>query len=154
MIRPLASMTEQSAPDRRFVGNPAEESPRMLAAKDAVATIAVTDLDRAKAFYGEVLGLEAEDGEMPEQVASFRSGGSSIIVYRSDYAGTNQATAVTWTVDNVDTEVEALKSKGVTFEHYNMPQVKLEGDVHVAGSIRNAWFKDPDCNILSIVSVN
>ena len=126
----------------------------MLAAKDAVATIAVTDLDRARSFYGDVLGLKAEGGEMPEEVASFRSGASEIIVYKSEFAGTNQATAVTWNVDNVDNEVETLKSKGVTFEHYDFPDVKLEGDVHVFGNIRNAWFKDPDGNILSIVSMN
>jgi extradiol dioxygenase family protein len=126
----------------------------MIAAKDAVATVAVADLDRARRFYGDVLGLkEGRDG-MPDQVASFRSGASEILVYKSDFAGTNQATAVTWTVDNVDNEVATLKSRGVSFEHYDMPQARLEGDVHVFGSVRNAWFKDPDGNILSLVSVN
>lgn len=126
----------------------------MLAAKDAVATIAVTDLDRARAFYADTLGLKEDKGEMPQQVASFRSGGSSLIVYRSEFAGANEATAITWTVDDVDSEVADLKARGVRFEHYDFPDVKLEGDVHVFGRIRNAWFKDPDGNILSIVSMN
>lgn len=126
----------------------------MLNAKDAVATVAVTDLDRARSFYGEVLGLKAGKEEMPEEVATFRSGGSEILLYKSDFAGTNQATAVTWTVDNVDNEVETLKSRGVQFEHYDFPDVKLDGDVHVFGNVRNAWFKDPDGNILSLVSIN
>jgi catechol 2,3-dioxygenase-like lactoylglutathione lyase family enzyme len=126
----------------------------MLANKDAVATVAVTDLDRAKEFYGETLGLEEGDG-MEDMVATYRSGGSTILVYKSDHAGTNEATAVTWNVDDVDREVADLKAKGVTFEHYDFPDAKLEGDVHVfQGNLRNAWFKDPDGNILAIVTVN
>ena len=126
----------------------------MLAAKDAVATVAVTDLDRAKEFYGETLGLKEGEGE-EDMVATFRSGGSTLMVYKSEFAGTNQATAVTWEVDNVDKEVETLKAKGVEFEHYDFPDGRLEGDVHVFGDrIRNAWFKDPDGNILAIVSVH
>lgn len=127
----------------------------MLAAKDAVATVAVTDLDRAKSFYGDTLGLKEGKDEMEDMVATFRSGGSTILLYKSEYAGTNQATTVTWEVDNVANEVETLKAKGVEFEHYDFPDAKLEGDVHVfADKIRNAWFKDPDGNILSIVSVH
>ena len=125
----------------------------MLAAKDAVATIAVADLSRARAFYGETLGLKEAEGGMEDMVATFRSGGSDLLVYKSDYAGTNQATAVTWTVDDVFEEVEALKGKGVRFESYDMPDARKEGDVYVFGDIRNAWFKDPDGNILSLVSV-
>ena len=125
----------------------------MLAAKDAVATIAVADLRRARAFYGETLGLNEAEGGMEDMVATFRSGGSDLLVYKSDYAGTNQATAVTWTVDDVFEEVEALKAKGVRFESYDMPDARKEGDVYVFGDIRNAWFKDPDGNILSLVSV-
>ena len=70
----------------------------------------------------------------------------------SRYAGTNEATAATWEVPNVDEMVNELKAKGVTFEHYDLPDTKREGDVHVAGGTRVAWFKDPDGNILSIVT--
>jgi hypothetical protein len=74
-------------------------------------------------------------------------------VYRSQYAGTNRATAVTWLVgDDVEGVVRALKAKGVTFEHYDMPNMKREGDNHVAGDMKVAWFKDPDGNILSVVN--
>jgi predicted lactoylglutathione lyase len=48
--------------------------------------------------------------------------------------------------------VEQLKAKGVTFEHYDMPGVELQGDVHVMGDMHAAWFKDPDGNILNIVN--
>ena len=124
----------------------------MLADKDAIAMIAVKDLDAAARFYGEVLGLEKLDS--PEQeVLFFRSGATRINVYHSPYAGTNKATYVMW---NVGSELEAiaarLKAQGVKFEHYDMPGLTLEGDIHVGGHMKVAWFKDVDGNILSIVS--
>ena len=72
-------------------------------------------------------------------------------VYRSDFAGTNEATAVTWEVDDIEAEVASLKGKGIFFEHYDMPGLALEGDVHVGEGMKIAWFKDPDGNILNIV---
>lgn len=124
----------------------------MLADKDAIAMIAVKDLDAAGRFYGEVLGLEKLDSP-EEQVLIFRSGASKLNVYRSDFAGSNKATCVMW---NVGSELEAiaarLKSKGVEFEHYAMPGLTLEGDIHSGGRMKVAWFKDVDGNILSIVS--
>ena len=122
----------------------------MLSNKDAVANVAVKDLDVAADFYGNTLGLKSLHEEGQELVV-FQSGHSSINVYRSQYAGTNKATAVTWTVDNLEDEVEALRNKGVVFEHYDMPGMRLEGDVHVGDHMKVAWFKDPDGNILNLV---
>ena len=62
------------------------------------------------------------------------------------------ATALTWAVDDVEDVVRTLKSKGVRFEHYDLPETRREGDVHVSGDLKVAWFKDPDGNILSVVS--
>jgi catechol 2,3-dioxygenase-like lactoylglutathione lyase family enzyme len=121
----------------------------MLGNKDAVANVAVKDLDVATEFYRNTLGLTPVHEEGKELVV-FRSGTSQINVYRSDYAGTNKATAVTWAVDNVKEEVAALKSKGVVFEHYDMPGMTRDGDVHIAGDMKVAWFKDPDGNILNV----
>jgi catechol 2,3-dioxygenase-like lactoylglutathione lyase family enzyme len=124
----------------------------MLAAKEAMATIAVTNLDRAKKFYGDTLGLKLADDDMDE-VAIYRSGDSTIVVYESEFAGTNKATSATWGVgDELDSIVSTLKKKGVPFEHYNMPGTKLEGDIHRAGDFKAAWFRDPDGNILHINS--
>jgi catechol 2,3-dioxygenase-like lactoylglutathione lyase family enzyme len=123
----------------------------MLGRKDAVANIAVKDLETARKFYEGTLGLKKVDAE-GEELIVFKSGKTMLNVYRSKYAGTNQATAVTWAVGDVDRAVRDLKAKGVSFEHYEMPDVKLEGDVHVAGDFKVAWFKDPDGNILNIVS--
>ena len=123
----------------------------MLADCTAVANVAVKDLEAAKRFYEEVLGLP-EIGKQAEEIAIYRSGNSTLNVYRSEFAGTNKATAVTWAVgDALDEMVAGLKAKGVRFEHYDMPGAKLEGDIHAFGDMRVAWFKDPDGNILSLI---
>ncbi|MGH9458725.1 MAG: VOC family protein [Thermoanaerobaculia bacterium] len=119
---------------------------------DAMATIAVKDLKAAKKFYEETLGL-TPSGNEETGVANFRSGRSTVIVYQSQYAGTNQATAATWQVPDVEAVVAALKSKGVKFEHYDLPGLTRKGDLHVAGNFRGAWLKDPDGNILHILSM-
>lgn len=124
----------------------------MLGNRDVVANIAVKDLETARRFYEDTLGLKPIDTE-GEELIVFQSGKTMLNVYRSQYAGTNQATAVTWTVgDDVEGVVRALKAKGVTFEHYDMPDMTREGDVHVFGDLKAAWFKDPDGNILNIVN--
>ena len=123
----------------------------MLGDNDIIATIAVRDLDKAKRFYQTTLGLTPAPSE-ESQVLGYKSGASSLIVYKSQFAGTNQATAATWVVDDVDAIVRDLKGKGVVFEHYDFPGMTRKGDVHIAGKLKNAWFKDPDGNILSVVS--
>lgn len=123
----------------------------MLGSTDAVATLAVTDIDRAKRFYEGKVGLTPLPSPEPA-VLMLKSGNSKLIVYASEYAGTNKATAVTWAVKDVASSVNELKRKGVAFEHYDFPGVKMEGDVHVMGKSKAAWFKDPDGNILAIVS--
>ena len=124
----------------------------MLADKDVAANIAVKDMARARKFYEGTLSLK-ETGRMGEDVTSYKSGKSAVFVYRSEFAGTNKATCMTWTVgDDVERIARELKSKGVAFEHYDMPGTTLEGDVHVGHGMKVAWFKDPDGNILNIVS--
>ncbi|MGH9379663.1 MAG: VOC family protein [Thermoanaerobaculia bacterium] len=123
----------------------------MLGNTDAIVTLAVKDLDVAREFYEGTLGLKPVDSDEPEMLM-YKSGNTPVMVYRSQYAGTNQATAATWVVDDVDGIVQLLKDKGVAFERYDLPETTHEGDVHVAGNIRVAWFKDPDGNILSLVN--
>jgi catechol 2,3-dioxygenase-like lactoylglutathione lyase family enzyme len=123
----------------------------MLGANEVCATIGVSDFAAAQKFYEEVLGLE-KSKESPGGIF-YKSGSGGIFVYPTTFAGTNKATYASWLVDDVEAEVEALKAKGVSFEHYDdMPDTKLEGDVHVMGSMKAAWFKDPDGNILNIVN--
>jgi catechol 2,3-dioxygenase-like lactoylglutathione lyase family enzyme len=123
----------------------------MLANTDVIATIAVKDLKAARTFYEGTLGLKPDGGNEPG-VLALKSANSNLLVYESRFAGTNQATAATWAVADVDAEVRGLRGKGVAFEHYDFPGMTHEGDVHVGGKTRVAWFKDPDGNILSIVS--
>ena len=124
----------------------------MLENRNAIANIAVRNLPAARKFYEGTLGLRAV-GTEGDELVTYRSGDSTLFVYRSDFAGTNKATAVTWVVgDEVDALVRRLKEKGVAFEHYEMPGMKHEGDVHVGDGMRIAWFKDPDGTVLSVVS--
>jgi catechol 2,3-dioxygenase-like lactoylglutathione lyase family enzyme len=113
--------------------------------------LAVKDLGVAARFYEGTLGLSRVDAEDNEAIV-YESGDTTISVYRFSFAGTNKATALTWTVDDVDEVVRTLKSKGVTFEHYDLPETKRQGDVHISGDIKVAWFKDPDGNILSVAN--
>jgi catechol 2,3-dioxygenase-like lactoylglutathione lyase family enzyme/ketosteroid isomerase-like protein len=122
-----------------------------IAGQDAVANLAVRDLSAAQKFYEEVLGLTPVHHEGKEVVV-YRSGRSTLNVYRSKFAGTNQATAVTWEVDDIESAVKNLKAKGVAFEHYEMPGTERKGDVHESQGMKVAWFKDPDGNILNLIS--
>jgi len=124
----------------------------MLGNIDAVANLAVKDLAVARRFYEDTLGLAQVDAE-GDEVVVYRSGNTRINVYRSSFAGTNQATAVTWQVGgDIERLAAALKAKGVRFEHYDMPDTKLVGDLHVMGDMKVAWFKDPDGNILNLIN--
>jgi catechol 2,3-dioxygenase-like lactoylglutathione lyase family enzyme len=127
------------------------EGVKVLGNKDAAATLAVSDLQRARDFYENTLGLEA--AQETAGAVLYRSGNSVVLVYPSEYAGTNQATAASWAVgDEFDSIVPALKEKGVTFEHYDdLPETTREGDVHQIGDFRAVWFKDPDGNILNLI---
>ena len=122
----------------------------MLADREAAATIAVKNLAKARAFYEGKLGFKRFGPDGPD-VVTYRSGSSFIVVYESDYAGTNKATSATWAVgDELEDIVQSLNEAGVPFERYEMPGARREGDVHIFGDFKAAWFKDPDGNILHI----
>ena len=121
----------------------------MLGKADATPMIAVKDLDRARKFYEDTLGLTAKE-EMGGEVLTVQSGSTPITVYKSEFAGTNKATTLTFSVDDIDKEVSELKDQGIFFEHYDMPGMEQKGDVYVAEGVKTAWFKDPDGNILSL----
>ena len=122
----------------------------MLGRTNATPMIAVKDLDRARKFYEDKLGLKAKD-EWGGVGVTLKSGDTAINVYRSEFAGTNRATTLTFDVDDIDKEVGELREKGIFFEHYDVPGLERKGDLHVAEGFKTAWFKDPDGNILSLV---
>jgi catechol 2,3-dioxygenase-like lactoylglutathione lyase family enzyme len=109
----------------------------------------VSDLPAAEKFYEKTLGLKRVGG-MPGVATTYKSGDTTLNVYKSEYAGTNQGTAAVWEVDDVEKTAKELKDKGVKFESYDLPETTRKGDIHYAGDTRVAWFKDPSGNILSI----
>jgi len=122
----------------------------MLEKTKALATIAVRDTATARRFYEGALGLKPLPSPQKGSI-TYESGDTNLLVYESAYAGTNRATSATFVVgDGLDRTVEELKTKGVKFEHYDLPNTTLKGDIHESGDTRVAWFKDPDGNILAL----
>lgn len=121
----------------------------MIGKANATPMLAVKDLDRARSFYEGTLGLEQVD-DFGEGFM-LRSGDTRVTVYRSEFAGTNKATALTFDVDDIESEVRDLKDKGIFFEHYDLPGLEPQGDLYVGDGMKTAWFKDPDGNILSLI---
>lgn len=114
------------------------------------AALPASDLNRARRWYSEVLGMEpAQDNEGGLQYETGK--GTGFLLYQSAFAGTNQATAMGWTVPDVDAELAELRQRGVTFEEYDLPGLKTEnGVVTMPDGTKGAWFKDSEGNILSV----
>jgi catechol 2,3-dioxygenase-like lactoylglutathione lyase family enzyme len=124
----------------------------MLETMDVAANIAVKDLDKARRFYADTLGLKQIDKDS-DQVIVFQSGLSKILVYKSEFAGTNKATAATWTVgDDVQGIARSLKPRASPSNITTCRTSRGKGDIHVCGNMKMAWFKDPDGNILCVVN--
>jgi len=121
----------------------------MIGKADATPMIAVKDLDRARKFYTDTLGLDTIDAQ-GDEVLTLKSGETTFNVYRSEFAGTNKATALNFDVDDIDAEVRELKDKGIMFEKYDLEGLTPKGDIYVGQGMKTAWFKDPDGNILSL----
>ena len=121
----------------------------MLGKADATPMLAVKDLDRARKFYEENLGLKQVD-DFGEGFM-LKSGDTQFSVYRSEFAGTNKATALNFDVEDIEEEVRSLKEKGISFEHYDLEGLTPKGDIYEGEGMRTAWFKDPDGNILSLI---
>lgn len=124
----------------------------MLGDYNAGTALAVKDLEAAKDFYGNKLGLKVV-GENPGGV-QYQSGDSQFFIYESEFAGTNKATYMGWNVENIDQLVKDLKAKGVKFETYDLPGGTVENDVMSweGGDAKTAFFIDPSGNILALNS--
>lgn len=124
----------------------------LLGKGNVVATFAVKDINSAKKFYGETLGLRQTD-ESPGGV-TYTVGNGRLFVYQSPTAGSGQATAAAFEVGDVKATVKELKAKGVPFQNYdNIPGGSHDSqvpEVHVMGPMQAAWFTDPDGNILLV----
>jgi catechol 2,3-dioxygenase-like lactoylglutathione lyase family enzyme len=125
----------------------------MLADKQVLTTLAVHDVKVAARFYEGILGLHPIES-MGDAAVVYKSGGAAILVYQSQYAGTNKATAATWNLgSDFDGVIAALQAKRVHFEHYDdLPRTTRHGDVHESGGRKLAWIRDPDGNILALAT--
>lgn len=118
------------------------------------ALLAVSDLDRAKRFYEDQLGLVP--GEEEEQAVRYPcADGSEIGIYLSrENAGKSPATVAGWFVDDLDEVMGDLASRNVAFEQYDQPGLSTdERGVFDAGRFRAAWIRDPDGNTLALTEV-
>ena len=115
------------------------------------ANIPAGDLQRARDFYADKLGL-SPTRELAGEVLSYRTaGGTSFQIYRTDYAGQAGHTIAQFHVDDIESQVRDLKAKGVSFEVYDMPGVTWDGEIAtLEGMGRAAWFKDSEGNILCV----
>jgi predicted enzyme related to lactoylglutathione lyase len=122
----------------------------MLNDSKVTANVPATDLDRARRFYADMLGLTPAD-ENPGGLVYTTSGGTTFFLYQTEYAGQAGHTIAQWHVSNVADEVRDLKAKGLKFEHYDLPEVTWEGDVaKLEGMGCAAWFKDSEGNIMCL----
>src|SRR5919108_4756511 len=128
----------------------------MLTNAEVAAIVPVSDIDRAVEFYGDVLGLElqARRQDLPEnREAEFKAGTGTLLAYESVGAGQSRHTVAGFRVDDLDAVVSALRDRGVTFEEYDLPDLKTENGIASLGDVRAAWCRDPDGNILAIESI-
>ncbi|HEX5762675.1 MAG TPA: VOC family protein [Solirubrobacterales bacterium] len=123
-----------------------------LSESKVMATIAVSDLQRAREFYEGKLGLMASGVEEAGQVVTYGCGdGSELLVYASEHAGKATATVATWEVSGLEQLVDELTAKGVEFEQYDEPMKTGEkGILRSEGMGAVAWFRDPDGNTIAI----
>lgn len=126
----------------------------MVHLKDKIssAIVASSDIERSRAFYSDTLGLELDEDGMGG-VLVYKTGSTWLVVYPSEFAGTNKANAVVWDCGgDIEAIVADLRAKGVAFERYEMDGVTYEDGIHRAGDFRMVWLKDPDGNILHLNS--
>ncbi|MDP9128390.1 MAG: VOC family protein [Pseudomonadota bacterium] len=105
-------------------------------------------MEVARAFYEGKLGFRPVESDNKNYI-NYKSGDTTLLVYRSNFAGSFEATVATCEVGaDLERIVNSLKKVGIAFEHYNLPNTRLSGDIHIAGSTKTAWCKDPYGNIL------
>jgi catechol 2,3-dioxygenase-like lactoylglutathione lyase family enzyme len=116
-----------------------------------VPSLPVADLDRARRFYREKLGFEPVEENLETGEVTLQSGDSFFFLYQSEFAGTNEATAAAWRVEDLEETMRELRDSGVEFEEFDLPGFKTVGGVVVApDGTRAAWFKDSEGNTLAI----
>jgi predicted enzyme related to lactoylglutathione lyase len=149
---------EQTLPPGRRAARPEQmdtkatrrkEDP-MLQNAPMYAYIPASDLERARKFYEEKVGLVPKE-EINGGVVYEFAGGTACFLYPTPNAGTSRASQAFWDVSDVDKEISELKSRGVVFEDYDMPGERSPAGAVLAGGAKAAWFKDSEGNIMALV---
>ena len=122
----------------------------MLADLHIYATLPATDLERARRFYAEKLGLTPER-EAAGGLFCRCGGGTEFFLFASQGAASGAYTQAGWITDDIEAEVAALKARGLVFEEYDMPSLKTVNSIAETGPTRAAWFKDSEGNLLGFV---
>jgi predicted enzyme related to lactoylglutathione lyase len=120
----------------------------MLSNAPIRAYIPASNIPRARKFYEQLIGLKPREEYAGGVI--YECGGAEVFLYPTPNAGTSKASQAYWQVTDVEAEVAELKSRGVKFEHYNMPGIQMINSIVTAGGARTAWFKDTEGNILAI----
>ena len=116
--------------------------------KEAHAVLPAADLDRARQFYHDKLGLDP--AEMHEGLLMYRDASVAFEVYETENAGTAKNTQLGWVTDDLDREMRELRERGVVFEDYDVPGLKTVDGVAMGDGMRTAWFRDSEGNFLCV----
>ncbi|BDV31596.1 VOC family protein [Microbacterium terricola] len=116
----------------------------------ATAVLPAADIDRAKAWWHDVLGRDPAYADDEGYNLFYDVGGTMVLVYRTDFAGTAQNTAFNLVTDDIDRDVTALRTHGVVFHDYDMPGLKTVEGIADLGDERSAWFSDSEGNIFAL----
>jgi predicted enzyme related to lactoylglutathione lyase len=128
----------------------------MLEQAQITAIVPVSDVEAAISYYGDTLGLRLKKrrDDLPEnREAEFEAGDGALVVYESVGAGKSRHTVAGFRVDDIEAVASALRERGVSFEEYDLPDLKTENGIATVGDVRAAWCKDPDGNVIAIESV-
>jgi catechol 2,3-dioxygenase-like lactoylglutathione lyase family enzyme len=121
----------------------------MLSQLETYAVLPARDLQRARDFYKDKLGMEP-DQDRPEGLVYHTPAGAPVLIYETENAGTAQNTAMGWTTNDFDSEVAELRRKGIVFEDFDVPGTKTENGIATTPDGRAAWFRDTEGNILCV----
>ena len=122
----------------------------MLQESPVYAYIPAKDLARARKFYEEKLGFKPK-GEVNGGVVYEFGDHTSCFMYTTPHAGTSKASQAFWQVNDLEREMELLKSRGLEFLDYDTPEMKTKDGVFSGGGTKAAWFKDSEGNIMALI---
>ena len=121
-----------------------------LTHRSVAMMLPVTDVDRARTYYTESLGLDYTGTDDEGRAMFALEGGATLVLLPRPDSHPSESTAMSFEVDDITTEIGELEGRGVVFEDYDMPDLKTVDHVAVMGSEKAAWFKDPDGNVLCL----